>query len=296
MSGTWAGGVRDGGRGWRWREPSRLPGFGLTFGVTVTWVGLLVVLPVAALMLRAQQAGWGAFAEAVTSGRVLSALGLSFGAAMVAAVVNVVAGTVVAWVLVRYEFPGRGVLDALIDLPFAMPTAVSGIALTALYAPEGWVGRWLDGLGVEVAYTRLGVVLALVFIGLPFVVRSVQPALAELEVELEEAAMSLGASRWQTVWRVVRPGLMPAMLTGFGLALARGIGEYGSVVFIAGNLPGRTEIAPLLIMMRLEEFDYSGAVVLAVVMLVASVGLMAGVHVLQGQASARLSGGKGGAR
>lgn len=274
----------------------RLPGFGLSLGVTATWVGLLVVLPLAALVARSVEAGWGVFAEVLTSERALAALGLSFGAATVAATANVVLGTLVAWVLVRYEFPGRGVLDALVDLPFAMPTAVSGLALTAVYASDGWLGRWLSAAGVEVAYTRLGVVVALMFIGLPFVVRSVQPALSEVERELEEAAMSLGASRFQTLWRVVRPVVMPAMLTGFGMALARGLGEYGSVVFIAGNVPGETEIAPLLIMMRLESFDDAGAVVLAVVMLAASVVLMAGVHVLQARSEAWLSGGKGGVR
>lgn len=274
----------------------RLPGFGLSLGVTATWVGLLVVLPLAALVARSVGAGWAVFAEVLTSERALAALGLSFGAATVAATANVLLGTLVAWVLVRYEFPGRGVLDALVDLPFAMPTAVSGLALTAVYASDGWLGRWLSAAGVEVAYTRLGVVVALMFIGLPFVVRSVQPALSEVERELEEAAMSLGASRFQTLWRVVRPVVMPAMLTGFGMALARGLGEYGSVVFIAGNVPGETEIAPLLIMMRLESFDDAGAVVLAVVMLAASVVLMAGVHVLQARSEAWLSGGNGGVR
>ncbi|MFN4244374.1 MAG: sulfate ABC transporter permease subunit CysT [Tepidisphaerales bacterium] len=273
-----------------------MPGFGLSLGVTATWVGLLVVLPLAALVARSVGAGWAVFAEVLTSERALAALGLSFGAATVAATANVLLGTLVAWVLVRYEFPGRGVLDALVDLPFAMPTAVSGLALTAVYASDGWLGRWLSAAGVEVAYTRLGVVVALMFIGLPFVVRSVQPALSEVERELEEAAMSLGASRFQTLWRVVRPVVMPAMLTGFGMALARGLGEYGSVVFIAGNVPGETEIAPLLIMMRLESFDDAGAVVLAVVMLAASVVLMAGVHVLQARSEAWLSGGNGGVR
>lgn len=282
--------------GWVRPAGGRLPGFGLTLGLTATWVGLLVVLPLAALALRSGQAGWAAFAEVLSSDRALSALGLSFAAATIAAGVNLVLGTVVAWVLVRYEFPGRGLLDALVDLPFAMPTAVSGLALTAVYAPDGWMGRWLAELGVEVAYTRLGVVVALMFIGLPFVVRAVQPALAEVEAELEEAAMSLGASRWQTIWRVVRPMVLPAMLTGFGMALARGLGEYGSVVFIAGNVPGETEIAPLLIMMRLEEFDDRGAVVLAVAMLLGSVLVMSGVHWLQSRSEAWLSGGRGGVR
>ena len=254
---------------------------GLTLGVTVTYLSLIVLLPLAALSHRAWGAGWGAFVDAAQSPRIVSALGLSFGAALVAAAFNAVAGLAVAWVLVRYSFPGKRLVDALIDLPFAMPTAVSGIALTAIYAPNGWVGGLLEPLGIQIAYTRWGILIALIFIGLPFVVRTIQPALEEIEAEVEEAAASLGASRWATFRRVLLPALFPAILTGFGLAMARGIGEYGSVIFIAGNKPNETEIAPLLIMMRLEEFNYAGAAVIAVAMLVMSFGLLLAVNLGQ---------------
>lgn len=280
---------------WRWREPSRLPGLGLTLGLTVTYLSLVVLLPLTALSARAVEAGWGAFAAAAQSPRVMSALGLSFGAAFVAALLNSVAGLAVAWVLVRYEFWGKRIVDALVDLPFAMPTAVSGIALAAIYAPNGWVGSLFKPMDIQIAYSRWGILIALMFIGLPFVVRTIQPAIEEIEAEVEEAAASLGASRWATFRRVVLPALVPAVVTGFGLALARGIGEYGSVIFIAGNRPLSTEIAPLLIMMRLEEFDYAGAVVIAVAMLVVSFGLLLGVNLVQWWWAKRISGGSTGA-
>lgn len=262
-----------------WTRTTRvLPGFGLTVGVTTLWLGLLVFLPLAALFLRAAAQSWAQFRATVADPRVLAACGLTFGGAAVAAAVNVVFGTLTAWVLVRYRFPGRRFLDAAVDLPIALPTAVAGITLTALYAPTGWLGRPLLALGVPVAYTRLGVVAALTFIGLPFVVRTVQPVLEDLDPELEEAAASLGAGRLATWRRVVLPELLPAILTGFALALARATGEYGSVIFISGNLPGRTEIAPLLVVAKLEQFDYAGATAIAVVLLAVSFGLLLPVN------------------
>jgi|SRR5579875_1759220 sulfate transport system permease protein len=263
------------------RAYSVLPGFGPALGFTLLYLTLLVLLPLAMLALRAAGLSWEQFWATVTAPRALAAYRLSFGAALVSSLVNVAWGLLVAWVLVRYDFPGRRVLDALVDLPFALPTAVAGIALTALYAPEGWVGRLLALAGVQAAFTPLGVVVALTFIGLPFVVRTVQPVLAALEPELEEAAATLGADRWQTFWRVVWPALVPALLTGFALACARTLGEYGSVVFIAGNLPLQTEIAPLLILIKLEQYDYPGAAALATVMLGASFLLLRVVHLLQ---------------
>lgn len=249
-----------------------LPGFGLSLGVTLSVLALLVVLPLAALVAKAAGLSGQQWLEAAFSPRALSTYALSFGAALVASVLNAVFGLLVAWVLVRHPFPGRSVVDALVDLPFALPTAVAGIALTALYVPDGWVGRVTVALGLgPLAFTRAAVVLALVFVGFPFVVRTVQPALAELAADVEEAASTLGATRLQTFRRVVLPALRPALVTGMALAFARGVGEYGSIVFVSGNIPMRTEIAPLLIMGKLEQFDYAGASAIAVVMLAASV-------------------------
>ncbi|AUZ56445.1 MAG: sulfate ABC transporter permease subunit CysT [Stenotrophomonas sp.] len=264
-----------------------MPGFGLGMGITLFWLGLIVLVPLAGVFLRAAGLGVDGIWRIWSEPRVLSALRLSFGTAFAAAAFNTLMGTWVAWVFVRYRFPGRRLFDALIDLPFALPTAVAGIALTALYGGQGWVGRWLEPLGLKIAYTPLGIVVALVFVGLPFVVRIVQPVLAEAEPELEEAAATLGASRWQTLARVVVPALWPAMLTGFALAFARGVGEYGSVIFIAGNLPNATEIAPLLITIRLEEFDYAGATAIAAAMLLLSFALLLLVNLVQGRLQRR---------
>jgi sulfate transport system permease protein len=263
------------------RPKSALPGFGLALGFTLTYLGLVVLLPLSTIFARSTGLGWHAFWEAVTSPRVLASYRLSFVASLVAASVNSVFGVLVAWVLVRYKFPGRRLMDALVDLPFALPTAVAGIALTTLYAPNGWMGSRLAPLGIQVAYAPLGVMLALTFIGLPFVVRTVQPVLQDLDADVEEAAASLGATRGQIFWKVLLPMLGPAILTGFALAFARAIGEYGSVVFISGNMPMKTEIAPLLIMTKLEQFDYAGATAIAVVMLVASFALLLAINVLQ---------------
>jgi sulfate transport system permease protein len=258
-----------------------LPGFGPALGFTLAYLGLIVLIPLATIFFRSAGLGWHAFWETVISPRVVASYRLSFGASMVAALINSIFGLLAAWVLTRYSFPGRRLMDALVDLPFALPTAVAGIALTTLYAPNGWIGARLEPLGIHVAYAPLGIVVALTFIGLPFVVRTVQPVLQDLEVELEEAATSLGASRWQTFQRVLLPALAPAMLTGFALAFARAVGEYGSVVFISGNMPLRTEIAPLLIMTKLEQFDYAGATAIAVVMLIASFVLLLAINLLQ---------------
>jgi sulfate transport system permease protein len=264
-----------------------LPAFGLSLGLTVSWLSLVVLIPLAAVFIRASGISHAELLDILSSERVLSALALSFGSAFFAALVNVVFGVMLAWALVRYSFFGKRFVDALVDLPFALPTAVAGIALASLYAPSGWIGQWLAPLGVPIAYTRAGVVLALVFVGLPFVVRTVQPVLAELETELEEAAASLGANRWQTVRYVIAPVLLPAVLTGFALAFARGVGEYGSVIFISGNQPFKTEIAPLLIVSRLEEYDYAGATTIAVIMLLASFAVLLGINLLQRWASVR---------
>jgi sulfate transport system permease protein len=258
-----------------------LPGFGLTLGVTVAWLGLIVLIPLAALVAKSTSLSWEQFWGTVTSERTLAAFGLSFGAAAIAALVNLVAGAVIAWALVRYRFPGRRLVDALIDLPFALPTAVAGIALTTLYAPNGWIGALLEPLGIQVAFTRLGVVMALIFIGLPFVVRTVQPVLEEIPAEFEEAAASLGASRLTVVMRVLLPEALPALITGTALAFARAVGEYGSVIFIAGNLQGLTEIAPLLIVIQLEQYNYAEATAIAVVMLALSFALLLAVNLLQ---------------
>jgi len=264
------------------RYHSALPGFGLAMGWTVTWLSLIVLIPLATLVWKSGSLGWDRFWELASSPRAVASYKLTFGAAFLAATINAVFGTIVAWVLVRYRFPGRSVIDALVDIPFALPTAVSGLALTALLAPNGWIGGLLHDLGIQVVFTRAGIVLALVFIGLPFVVRTVQPVLAELEPELEEAAAVLGATRWQTVTRVILPVVAPSILTGFALAFARAVGEYGSVVFIAGNRPMETEITPLLIMTRLENYDYAGATALALVMLVASFAMLLAINALGG--------------
>ncbi|HTA53403.1 MAG TPA: sulfate ABC transporter permease subunit CysT [Candidatus Acidoferrales bacterium] len=265
----------------RLRRPSIIPGFGLTLGFTILYLSLIVLIPLSATFVEASKMGPHAFWHVVTTPRAMASYGLSFGASFLGALANFVLGTLVAWVLVRYEFAGKRILDSLVDLPFALPTAVAGIALTTLYAPSGWFGKPLATLGVHVAFTRLGVVVALTFIGLPFVVRTVQPVLEDLDKELEEAAASLGAGRWQTFARVIYPAIFPAALTGFALAFARGVGEYGSVIFIAGNMPMRTEITPLLIVTKLEEYDYRGATAIAVVMLVLSFVMLLGINALQ---------------
>ncbi|CAH0339898.1 sulfate ABC transporter permease subunit CysT [Rhizobium sp. CECT 9324] len=264
-----------------WRQPSILPGFGLTLGYTITYLTLIILIPLAALVLRTASLGWTDFFAVVMDERTQLALRISFGAALIAALVNVVFGVIVAWVLVRYQFPGRRLLDAVVDLPFALPTAVAGIALAALYAKNGWIGGLLDPLGIKVAFTPLGIVFALIFIGLPFVVRTVQPVMEELDREVEEAAATLGASRFQTIRRVVLPSLTPAILTGFALAFARAVGEYGSVIFIAGNIPYVSEIAPLLIVIRLEEFNYAGATAIASIMLLISFAMLLFINLLQ---------------
>lgn len=263
------------------RHHSMLPGFGIGLGFTILYLGLVVLIPLSALFLKASTLTWDAFWATVTSPRVLAAYKLSFGASLVAAALNAVFGLLVAWVLVRYTFPGKRVIDALVDLPFALPTAVAGIALTAIYAENGWIGQFLAGEGVKVAYTPLGIVVALTFIGLPFVVRTVQPVLADLEREVEEAAACLGASRLQIFARILFPAIMPALLTGFALAFARALGEYGSVIFIAGNLPMVSEIAPLLIITKLEQYDYAGATAIAAVMLVISFILLLAINLIQ---------------
>jgi sulfate/thiosulfate transport system permease protein len=271
----------------RFREPSVIPGFGITFGFTLTCITLLVLIPIAALVLKAASLSTEQFLSIVTAPRTLNALKLSFGFAFLAALINVVMGLTVAWALTRYEFPGRRIADALVDIPFALPTAVAGIALTSLYAPDGWLGAALADLGIKVAFTPAGILVALIFVGLPFVVRTVQPVLSDFDPELEQAAASLGATRWQTLTKVVLPSLLPAILTGFALAFARAIGEYGSVIFIAGNLPNVSEIAPLLIIIRLEEFRYADATAIATVMLGASFILLLFINRLQRWAEAR---------
>ena len=265
----------------RLRQTGPLPGFGLTLGLSLAWLSLIVLLPLLALVWHAAGLGLQGWWQVLNDERVLLALRLSFGTALAAALFNGVAGTLIAWVLVRYRFPGRGIADALVDLPFALPTAVAGIALTALYAGNGWLGQWLEPIGVKVAYAPLGIVVALVFIGLPFCVRTVQPVLEALHREHEEAAASLGAGRFTTLRRVVLPQLLPAMVTGFSLAFARGVGEYGSVIFIAGNLPYLSEIAPLLIVIRLEEFNYAGATAVATLMLALSFVLLFAINLLE---------------
>jgi sulfate/thiosulfate transport system permease protein len=270
------------------RKPSVIPGFGLTFGFALTYLCLIVLIPLAALLLRTAELGWPEIWRIATDPRTVAALRVSFGLSLLAAAINAVFGLIVAWVLVRYEFPGRKLLDAFIDLPFALPTAVAGIALTAIYAPRGWVGQFAGIVGLKIAYTPLGILIALVFIGLPFIVRTVQPVLEDLDRETEEAAATLGAARGKVVRRVVLPVLVPALLTGFALAFARAVGEYGSVIFIAGNIPYVSEIAPLLIVIRLNEFDYPGAMAIATIMLAISFLLLLFINLLQAWTRRRL--------
>ena len=263
------------------KRPSVLPGFGITLGFAVAYLSIIVLLPLSALVLRPATLGLDGFLGVLTDSRVLAALRLSFGAAFIAALVNAFFGLIVAWILVRYDFPGKRIVDALVDLPFALPTAVAGIALATIYAPNGWIGSLVAPLGIKIAFTPLGVLLALIFIGLPFVVRSLQPVLQDLDKEVEEAAVSLGANRAQTFRLVILPAILPALLTGFALAFARAVGEYGSVIFIAGNMPLVSEIAPLLIVIKLEQFDYAGATAIAAMMLVASFALLLAINLLQ---------------
>lgn len=269
---------------------SAIPGFGIALGTTLLWLSLIVLLPLAALFLKTTELTFARFVQIVTSARVIHALELSFGLSALAALVNLIFGFAVVWALVRYEFPGRKLLDAIVDIPFALPTAVAGIALTNLYAENGWLGSILAYAGIKVAFTPIGIFVALVFIGLPFVVRTVQPVLADLERDLEEVAATLGANRWTTVRRVVFPAIVPALMTGFALAFARAVGEYGSVIFIAGNLPNVSEIAPLLIIIRLEEFRYADATAIAAVMLVASFVILLIINLLQRWSERRVGG------
>jgi sulfate/thiosulfate transport system permease protein len=272
--------------GWSFVKPSVIPGFGLTLGYTITYLSLIVLIPLAALFLKSATLPWSRIVEIATAARTVQALWVSFGSSLIAALVNVVFGLIVAWVLVRYRFPGKRILDAVVDLPFALPTAVAGIALSTVYGQNGWIG-WFVGpkgplhLGWKIAYTPSGIVVALIFIGLPFVVRTVQPVLEEFEQELEEAAATLGANRFQTITRVILPRLTPAILTGFSLAFARAVGEYGSVIFIASNLPNKSEIAPLLIIIKLEEFDIPGAAVIATIMLLLAFVMLLVVNLIQ---------------
>ncbi len=278
--------------GWSFVKPSVVPGFGITFGYTLLYLSLIVLIPIIGLFLKAAQVPFEDIVRIATAPRTLNALRISFGASLIAALVNIVFGLVVAWVIVRYKFPGRRLMDAIVDLPFALPTAVAGIALSTLYAPKGWIG-WLVGadgplhLGWKIAYTPTGIVIALIFIGLPFVVRTVQPVLEQFEAELEEAAATLGANRWQTISMIILPRLVPAILTGFALAFARAVGEYGSVIFIAGNLPNISEIAPVLIVIKLEEFDQAGAAVIAGIMLVIAFVMLFVINLIQAWARRR---------
>lgn len=265
-----------------------LPGFGLTMGLTLTWLSVIVLIPLAGLFLKTFELSLDQFWAILSSRRTLNALRISFGLAFAAALVNLVMGTVVVWALVRYRFPGRRLFDAIVDVPFALPTAVAGIALTALFAQKGWLGAPLEAIGIKVAFTPTGIFLAMIFIGIPFVVRTVQPVLLDLDAEIEEAAASLGANRWHTVFRVILPSLVPALLTGFALAFARAVGEYGSVIFIAGNLPNVSEIAPLLIVIRLSEFRYADATAIAVVMLMSSFLIIFLINRLQRWAQTRI--------
>lgn len=270
-------------------QKSILPGFGMTMGFTLLYLGIIVLIPLSALALKATSAGWAGLWETVTDARVLASFRISLGASFVAAAVNVVFGFLVAWVLTRYTFPGKRLVDGLIDLPFALPTAVAGIALTAIYSQNGWIGRWLEPYGIKIAFTPIGITIALVFIGLPFVVRTVQPVLLELDGAIEEAAASLGAKRWLTFRKVLFPELLPPLITGFALAFSRSIGEYGSVVFISGNMPMKTEIVPLLIMTKLEQYDYAGATAIALLMLVVSFLLLLLINFLQWRSHRRFT-------
>jgi len=266
---------------WRLRQPSVIPGFGLTLGFSLAYLTLIILIPLAGLVWRSASLSGAEFLAILADARTLHALKVSFGTAFAAALINVVFGVVVAWVIVRYRFPGRRIVDAIVDLPFALPTAVAGIALAALYAPNGWIGRLLGFVGIKAAFNPTGIVIALVFIGLPFVVRTVQPVMEEIDREVEEAAATLGANRFQTVFRVLLPGLAPAILTGFALAFARGVGEYGSVIFIAGNIPYVSEIAPLLIVVRLEEFNYAAATAIASIMLALAFVMLLVINLIQ---------------
>ncbi|MXN44034.1 sulfate ABC transporter permease subunit CysT [Shinella kummerowiae] len=266
---------------WRLRQPSVIPGFGLTLGFSLAYLTLIILIPLAGLVWRSASLSGEEFFAILADERTIKALEVSFGTAFIAALVNVVFGVIVAWVIVRYEFPGRRIIDAVVDLPFALPTAVAGIALAALYAPNGWVGQVLNVFGIKAAFNPTGIVIALVFIGLPFVVRTVQPIMEEIDSEVEEAAATLGANRFQTIRRVLLPGLAPAILTGFALAFARGVGEYGSVIFIAGNIPYVSEIAPLLIVIRLEEFNYGAATAIATIMLALSFVMLLVINLIQ---------------
>jgi sulfate/thiosulfate transport system permease protein len=266
-----------------------LPGFGLSMGYTVFYLSIIVLFPLSALFIKSMSMGLGKFWDTVTDDRVLASYQISFTTSLYAALINAVFGLLVAWVLVRYDFPGKRIVDSIVDLPFALPTAVAGIALTTIYSQNGWMGSWLSKLGIKSAYSPLGITIALVFIGLPFVVRTVQPVLEELDKEIEEAAASLGSYRLRTFFRVILPEVLPALLTGFALAFSRGIGEYGSVVFISGNMPMKTEIAPLLIMTKLEQFDYAGATAIAVVLLLISFLMIMLINYLQWRARRRMS-------
>ncbi|MCX5513505.1 sulfate ABC transporter permease subunit CysT [Kaistia algarum] len=271
-----------------WRKPSVIPGFGLTLGFALLYLSLIVLVPLVGLVAKTASLGWPQFWAIATDPRTLAALRLSFGASAVAAGINAVFGLIVAWVLVRYEFPGKRIIDAMVDLPFALPTAVAGIALTAIYSPNGWIGVYAAKLGIKIAYTPIGIFIALVFIGLPFVVRTVQPVIEDMDREIEEMAATLGANRFKTVFRVVLPTLVPALLTGFALAFARAVGEYGSVIFIAGNIPYVSEIAPLLIVIRLTEFNYAAATAIATIMLGLSFVLLFAINLLQAWSRRRL--------
>jgi sulfate transport system permease protein len=279
-------------RGWRFVKPSVIPGFGLTLGYTLFYLALIVLIPLAGMAIKAASLGWTEFWNVVADQRVVDALETSFGSSLIAALVNVVFGVIVAWVLVRYEFPGRRILDAMVDLPFALPTAVAGIALSTLYGPTGWIGAPLSHLGIKVSYTPAGIVVALIFIGLPFIVRTVQPVLEELEADVEEAAATLGANRFQTITQVILPRLVPAILTGFALAFSRAVGEYGSVIFIASNIPYKSEIAPLLIVIRLQEFNQAAAAAIGAVMLVIAFVMLLVINLLQSWSRRRFGDGE----
>lgn len=273
----------------RARRKSIVPGFGLTMGFTLAWLSLIVLIPLSTIFLRAAGMGLNEFVEVGFSDRAMAAYRISFGTALAAALINAVFGLLTAWVFVRYEFPGKRIFDALIDLPFALPTAVAGIALTAIYAGNGWLGQYLEPQGIKVAYNPVGITIALVFIGLPFIVRSVEPVLADVGAEVEEAALSLGAKPWQVFLRVILPAVLPALLTGFALALARGVGEYGSVIFIAGNMPYVSEIAPLLIVTQLEQYDYPAATAIATVMLLISFSMLLLINLIQAWSRRRMA-------
>lgn len=273
----------------RLKSPSIIPGFGVTMGFTLAYLVLIVIIPLSGLFFKTATLSYAEFWHSVTAPRVLHSYKISFGISLLAALINMFFGLILAYVLARYQFFGKRILDALVDLPFALPTAVAGIALTALYAPQGWIGRYLDPLGIKIAFTPLGILIALVFVGLPFVVRTVEPVLQDMEKELEEAAASLGANRWQTFWKIIFPSITPALLTGFAMSFARGLGEYGSVIFIAGNIPKVSEIVPLLIVIKLEQYDYAGATAIASVMLVASFLLLFIINWLQKWASSATS-------